>query len=72
MDAGFVVVLGAVVAAGIGLRTVAFIDAVRRPVSAWTGTGRTRRFWIVVILVVPFAGAAAYFLRARPELETPN
>ena len=67
---GLVVIVVAIVIAGIGLRAVAFVDAVRRPAAAWAGTDLNRRFWLIVIMAVPFAGAAVYFLRARPVLDT--
>jgi hypothetical protein len=66
---GLVVMIAVTVAAGIGLRAAAFIDAARRPAVAWAGINHNRGFWIIVILTVPFVGPAAYFVRARPQLE---
>lgn len=44
------------------------IDAALLASSAWASAGRSKRFWILLQLLLPYAGAVIYFAGVRPDV----
>ncbi len=59
--------LAAVVVATVP--AVAFVDAFRRPDSAWDEIGERKLTWLAAISLLPGVGSWAYALRVRRRLE---
>lgn len=67
---GLELVVGLIALVTLLLWLSALIDALRRPSDQWKSAGQSQIVWVVAILLANVIGSLAYWLIARPQLQT--